>query len=640
MAFRNLEERFNARVDELYSSQRFPSKESSDLHPIIVRRPGDPNITQGQGDGRIAPVNRTLTDLSRMTKLMTAPQGIKFLLNQEILQLSNAISETRFIDPTFVLKNVAPYEHFKRQLFDQTDVIVNDPARSPASTPLVGLAGRLQTQTAAEATARIVGTDARTSLLDVLGSTVLGRTVTAAFQSLDGTLQVNERPELDVDGRYYASVLWQGRRASLSRELDVLVDAFNVLGLGASILGLPNVIGNILRPAPLPSTRDFRDVQPYFNPDLAGADDAQTYLDRQPVAGRPALALPSVASELVDKIVGLGIAAAVRNLLGLGGISKLSSFTSLADFQQSVAIGPPEPVPPSVLSDVNRSLAVRYAGDPAQTLPPVARAAAADTAAKLAEQLVQLRDRKPSWANELARRGIEGGITLENVMQFEGIDTYEKAQEFRKSLYRTNKRPGYYHDLLNMRDAIEGTAGLSPVKTPVGEEIQDYIKVHFLDVTNNRLIPFRAILDGLVETVTSEYSPTRYIGRIERNIVYLGATRNLSFNLYVNAWSPDELDHVWRKVNTLTGLMYPAKYTTDGFMAPPVVRLTIGDLYSSQPGYISNLVHTIDDGASWETTEGSQVPQRIQMAVTFEVIEKNAMSALSNFYGYLEPIKE
>jgi len=192
-----------------------------------------------------------------------------------------------------------------------------------------------------------------------------------------------------------------------------------------------------------------------------------------------------------------------------------------------------------------------------------------------------------------------------------------------------------------MIDVIEGTAGLSPIKPPIGDtEIADYIKVRFLDVTNNRLIPFRAMLEAISENIVSEYSPNRYIGRIERNIVYLGASRNLTFTLYVNAFSPDELNHIWRRVNTLTGLMYPAKYTTDGFMAPPLVQLTIGDLYRDQPGYISALTHTIEDGTSWEIREGSQVPQRVQMNITFEVIEKSAMSALSNFYGYLEPVTE
>jgi len=639
MAFRNLAERFDAKMEELYSNKRFPAKESADLNPIIVTRPGDPNIDYGQGDGRIAPIGRTATDLARMTRYITSPTGIKFLLNQSILQLANPISETRFIDPTFVVKNVAPYEHFKRQLFDQTDVIVGDPDRSPASTPNVGLAGRLQTQTAAEATSRLIGSDARTSLLDVLGSTTLGKTVTAAFQSLDGTLLVNERPELDVQGEFYSSILWKGRSAILGKETTALIAAFSGLGLGASIVGIPNIIGNIARPLPAVNTRGYQDVQPYFNNDIV--DDAQTYLINSRADKRPNLAIPTFTTELVDKIVGLGLAAAARNLLGLGALVTNAKLSSLGEYKQTVAIGPPEPIPPNVLTNIKRSMTFRYLGDPDQTMSPKSNEGIKDTRSKLAIQTEQLSNKKTGWANAMARRGIYGGITLKNIESYEEISTSEESQEFHKRLMEVQGRPGYYHDLLNQIDVIEGTAGLSPVQTPLGEvEIHDYIKVRFLDVTNNKLIPFRAILEGISETVTSEYSSNRYIGRIERNIVYLGASRSLSFTLYVNAFAAKELQHIWKRVNTLTGLMYPSKYTGDGFMAPPIVQLTMGDLYTSQPGYISSLTHTIEDDASWEITEGSQMPQRVQIQMTFEVIEKSAVSALSNFYGYLETVTE
>jgi len=641
MAFRNLAERFDATMEELYSNKRFPSKESADLNPIIITRPDDPNIDYGQGDGRIAPINRTVTDLARMTRYITSPTGIKFLLNQSILQLANPISETRFIDPTFVVKNVAPYEHFKRQLFDQTDVIVRDPDRSPASTPNVGLAGRLQKQTAEEATSRLIGSEARTSLLDVLGSTILGKTVMAALQSFDGTLLVNERPELDVQGEFYSSILWKGRKAILGKETTALIAAFSGLGLGASIVGIPNIIGNIARPLPAVNTRGYQDVQPYFNNDIDGAEEAQTYLINSRADKHPNLAIPTLSTELVDKIVGLGLAAAARNLLGLGALVTNAKFSSLGEYKQTVAIGPPEPIPPNVLTNIKRSLTFRYLGDPDQTMSPKAQEAIKDIRSKLAIQTEQLSIMKPGWANEMAQRGVYGGITLQNIATYEEVSTYEESQEFHKNLIRTRGRAGYYHDLMNEASIIDGTAGLSPVKVPLGEiEIEDFIKVRFLDVTNNKLIPFRAILEGLSETVSSEYSSNRYIGRIERNIVYLGASRSLGFTLYVNAFAPDELEHVWKRVNALTGSMYPAKYTGDGFMAPPIVQLTMGDLYLSQPGYISSLTHTVEDDTSWEITEGSQVPQRVQIQITFEVIEKSAVSALSNFYGYLEPVTE
>jgi len=639
MTFRNLEEQFQQTVNELYSNTKFPSKEPSALHPIIITRPNDPGITYGQGDNRSTPIKRTLTDLERMTKFTTSMTGLKFLLNQEILQLSNPISETRFIDPSFIIKNVAPYAHFKRQLMDQTDVIVNDPDRSPASTPLIGIAGRLQKQTAADATSRIMGKDGQSSLVDVLGSTLLGRTVSSIFQSLDGTVGINQRPELDVQGRYYSSILYEGRHPMMSIGYNALVDAFSILGMGLGIVGIPNIFQNNLTVIPLPSTRGYDDITPYFNPSLPASQTHQSYLIKVRADKKAGLNIPSITSEVIDKIVGLGLVTALKNFAGLGGvINKIRKYSSLSEFQQAVSIGPVEPVPPNVLAKIERSMMNRYVNKNNDTITAQARQGIEITKKNLSEQLKQLINNKPSWNKALIKRGIVGGITLENANQLTHVNSYEESKEFYKSLYKVNERPGYYHDLLNMTDAIEGIPGQAPVQMSIkDQQIEDYIKVHFLDLTNNRLIPFRAMIEGLSETITPEFSSNRYVGRIERNIVYTGVTRSLSFSLYVNAFSPDELEFVWKKLNYLTGLTYPSKFTSDGFMGPPIIQLTIGDLYRNQPGYIESITNDIEDGTSWEITPGSQVPQRVRIGITFQVIEKEAMTASSKFYGYLEP---
>jgi len=644
MTFKNLEDQFQQTVTNLYSNKRFPSKDPSALNPIMIRRPGDPNITYGQSSDRMSPTNRVITDLERLTKFTTDSRGLKFLLNQQFLQLSNPISETRFIDPTFILKNVAPYTHFKRQLMDQTDVIVNDPERSPATTPLIGIAGRLQNQTAKDATARVIGKDGNSVFLDTLSSTLIGKTVSSIFQTLDGTVGINERPETDIQGRYYSSILYEGRVALLSGQLGALVDAFSILGMGMGIIGLPNIFGNVLTNIPLPSTRGYQDVTPYFNPSLPAGKSHQSYLIKVRSNKKPGLDIPIISSEVVDKIIGLGLSTAIRNILGLGGvINKIRKYTNIADFQQAVSIGPVEDIPPNVLTKIERSMIIRYIDKNNNTISPEARNGIEDTKSNLAEQLKQLREKKPSWRNQFSKFGVMGGITLENVNQFENVHSYKESQEFRKNLYRINERPSYYHDLLNMTDAVDGVPGQFPVKMSVKDEtpeIKDSIKVRFLDITNNKLIPFRAIIEGLAESVTPEFNSNRYIGRIERNIVYLGVTRSLSFSLYVNAFSSDELEHVWKKVNHLVGLTYPSKFTSDGFMGPPIIQLTMGDFYRNQPGYIESITNDIEDGTSWEITPGSQVPQRVRMSIVFQVIEKEAMSATSNFYGYLEPQTE
>jgi hypothetical protein len=158
--------------------------------------------------------------------------------------------------------------------------------------------------------------------------------------------------------------------------------------------------------------------------------------------------------------------------------------------------------------------------------------------------------------------------------------------------------------------------------------------VHIVDRTNGRIIPFRAHLFNLNESVDTEYTTTRYIGRIERNIIYTGATRTLRFSLYLHAWSPDELQSVWRKVNILTGLAFPAAYSSDGFLVPGIVELTIGNIYKNQPGYIQSINHTVEDGTTWELKPDNQVPHTIKVDITFAVIERFAMHARSRFYGY------
>jgi hypothetical protein len=201
--------------------------------------------------------------------------------------------------------------------------------------------------------------------------------------------------------------------------------------------------------------------------------------------------------------------------------------------------------------------------------------------------------------------------------------------------------PGYYHDTLNLVGRIEGSDGELPAETAEGVTIPvDFINVTIYDKINDRLEPFRAILEGISETIAPEFSATRYIGRIERNIVYLGATRSLTFTLYVHAWSARELQRIWDKVNFITGLAFPSKVSGDGFLLPPIVELTIGDMYVNQPGYFSGISHTIEDGTSWEIAGGAQVPHTVQMNLSFDIIEKQSMVASSAFYGFGLPVTE
>ena len=644
MAFLSgLEERFNKKMEELYSRQKFPMKESADLHPIIEYRPNDKDKPEGTGgSGRSAPVRRVLTDQKRMTKYLTSTQGIKFMLGQQVLQTGNIISETRIINPLFINLNLTPQSHTKRQLFDQTDVQVADPDRSPATTPNVGLAGRLQKQTGKDAISRIMGKSAGSSLLDVLSATQIGNTVTGLFQVTNGTYGVNKRPEFDVNGRLYSVILHTGRKSINNKYISLLGQIFSSVGIGISYVGIPNIIGDLSSPPglnPTPNYSGAEGIQKYF---ITDADQGAIRYIKTGSGVRMSVARPN---DLIPSVLKVG--SIVGNLFGL----KLGkrNYTINTD---KIKTGPEIDTNVSVLEKPELAWENKYRDEK--------WVGSYDNTAKT-ERLKQLKaDIKTQidaidngqFVGESVKRGIVGGITISDLQTLKEVDGTDSNSQIGNILDKGEARPilptadspsrrGYYHDELNMISEIKGSPDQKfPIDSPLTyneRPIEDYIKVQFVDLVNNRLIPFRAMISGLQETVTAEYSSDKYVGRTERNIVYAGATRNVSFNIIVHAFSPIELEHVWKRVNTLTGLVFPAQYSVDGYMLPPLVELTIGNVYENQPGYITNITNTFDDEVSWEITDGYQVPMTVTIGVAFDIIEKTAMHSQKAFYGFGVP---
>jgi len=645
MAFlRNLEERFNQTVDDLYSTTFHPAKEQGELHPIIEVRPNDPNRTQGpEGSSRLIPIDRILVDQNRMTQFLTSPRGIQFLLKEQLLQTGNAISETRILNPLFINLNLTPNEHFRRQLFDQTDQNFGSAARSPASTPDIGLAGRLQKETAALAQVRITNTPSGRSILAVLGASQLGQTILGTSGALGiggtgGTLGIDERPEIDINGKFYSVLLREGFEPFAQRQLSVLMDSLNLAGTAISIIGIPNIFRGIGLGGganPIPSqTQQMR----YF---ILNNDESIRYLNSSSGLNRR----PTLFTSQTKRIDagGLGESPLLSDSATLLGASanEIVRITLPTDAIFSEINDPPNQQT-SVIDEMEfpeDALERRYDSD--ERLEFVRNALAEQ--ATLIQKFTQPSDNQP----EVPNRGIIGGITLQELQKLNdggtNIIDNESAQEYFQSLPRreigvkdTRLAVGYYHDTLNLVTRLTGSAGL-PTDDP--NFPQDFINVTILDKGNDRLEPFRAILETIAETVTPEFSETRYIGRIERNIVYLGAKRSANFVLYVNAWSPRELEAIWDKVNFITGLAFPSDVSGDGFLLPPIVELTIGDVYKNQPGYFSNIEHIFhDETSTWEIEPGAQVPKWVRMDLTFEIIEKESMTAASSFYGFGVPI--
>ena len=180
---------------------------------------------------------------------------------------------------------------------------------------------------------------------------------------------------------------------------------------------------------------------------------------------------------------------------------------------------------------------------------------------------------------------------------------------------------------------------------------KDLIKFYFYDIYNKKYIPFRATVKAISERSVSSWDDFQYIGNADKVYNYKGFTRGLGFSFTVVAMSVKELLPMWQRINYLMGLTKPANYK-NGFIVPPLVMLTIGDIYNNQPIVINSINMTIPDNATWETVSDSslkyeylngrlksnddvtvaQYPREAEISIDANILEKEKpQTGLNNF---------
>lgn len=195
-------------------------------------------------------------------------------------------------------------------------------------------------------------------------------------------------------------------------------------------------------------------------------------------------------------------------------------------------------------------------------------------------------------------------------------------------------------------------------ETPQGTLGPDLIKFYFHDLVNNKYIPFSATVTGISENSNANYDTMEYLGRADTLYYYRNFSRTLNFSFKVIAHSIKELMPMWQRINYLSTLTKPANYTTVGkFIIPPMILMTIGDLYKKQPVFITSVTTTIPDDASWEIlteeyakdndwfygaqtfrwedSKGkyAQFPRECDISVNMNLIEKDKPQAGRNNFG-------
>jgi hypothetical protein len=178
--------------------------------------------------------------------------------------------------------------------------------------------------------------------------------------------------------------------------------------------------------------------------------------------------------------------------------------------------------------------------------------------------------------------------------------------------------------------------GMVP-NAPINDD-ELYMPFMFQDLreTPPKFLYFRAFLkpESLNQTFTPDWQAEKYYGRIDAVPVYMGTSRNISLAFDVVAWGPADLPVIYKKMHKLQSMVYPEFDSQGSLKAAPIIRMRVGDLFSSSPtadgkdagklglpGYITSLDFSYDDGV-WNVETDFKVPRKVTISLNFTVIHQ------------------
>jgi hypothetical protein len=182
---------------------------------------------------------------------------------------------------------------------------------------------------------------------------------------------------------------------------------------------------------------------------------------------------------------------------------------------------------------------------------------------------------------------------------------------------------------------------------------KDFIPVKFTTLVGaKKSVNFTAIISGINETFSPNWESGKFLGSPFEYYNYTGVGRSVSFDLELFSLNPSEHVIMWQKIDFLTSLVYPLGYDTSStFVKPPIIAITIGDMYVKKMCHISSLSYAVDDEGGWEignlindtskkTIYGNEVdlknyklPKIVKVSITLQFME-NRNNTETKKYGY------
>lgn len=584
MSLKNLEKRFNEKVNQLYAgaTSKFDNGKSSNAFnddPLNVRRIGSESFGRASRLlGRSLPVGRAAQDTLRLTKFLASWRGIGFLAKQYLLQTGNTFEITRLLNPLFVLGAAAApavgnIVRIRRHWNPRNTLL----SRTDTSTPNVKKLGQLQ-----------VTTYNQNFLNPTTNQFALGNLKPAS--PLNAKINIGQEKE------------WPQSRPELKDYIKTLHNSepsaeFKYGGAVKDYL-LGSFIGNRY------GIGSGNNYSTYY-----GITDGYSEWNSK---------TNYTNSDYYLAVPGMNEWDTMRTDL----LSETSVDTSLVNRQSSIS----QSLEDQKLSfpSTERNLESTYleiANFNGLSIP-------SNNLLLLTQQQenYQILYKSGNDKGYLAYFSGSDAKSVKGALRLENTNAKDIAGP---QTPNTNNAASYLRDpantLVAARDGV-----LDPYKTLPSDKFDDPIVVSFA-MGRDRHIQFRAFITDLNQSISPEYKTNQYIGRMEKFVSYTGVQRELSFKLGVLAFSKDELAAVWNRINYLTGLAFPYSIRR-GILQPNIIRLTIGNLFTDQPGYVTSLSTNFNQiTESWDIDKG--VPISAQVDIKFIIIEKRTALASSPFYA-------
>jgi hypothetical protein len=671
MAFRNLEQRFNETVDDLYRGAKLKfdgGKASTGINddPLMVRTPGDGRLGIKQ-EGRSVPFNSGPRDTVRLTLFSASVRGIAFYAKQQLLQTGNTFAITRGLNPTFVIGNTIPFLHVRRHLRPLEGLLGRTP---PQTTDQLKRIGRLQKETYDKLARRpsIIVSDRpiKEVILNKLSSFA-----TANRSIGDGDYPVEfSRPEI-AEGNYhvYNMITGVGNEGTQS---NLLASFANKILPQAISRRLNNLF---LSPEKVSNSIDLSAVKNRYGVS-SPTNDYTTYYTSGIRLNNNGIDYQKFDVSAYSRETNSTDETIRSNLILNQSIKENYTDTEFLDAESLQAKITENTIDDSYIED-NKIIDGGTSG-PAQDYRLASLAPNNDpnrlfkttgvpdntrsdliTKEPLKDRNREVLDRRINTLREDFQRSSDefitditgGAISTQPFLKYfipdnTGVIVSRDGGTNARDLSNDNGRKlKYLKDALNYEtdETIKalsrynklpsaGQGGDESITDGSGNKI-DPVLISFA-MGNDAHVQFRAFIRDINQTVNPEYKTYQYVGRIEKFITYVSVQREVSFKLDVLSFSKDELKVVWNRINYLTSFAFPYE-VNKGILQPNIVRFTIGKMYRDQPGYVTSLSTVFNEiSESWDIDE--EVPIAATINISMAIIEKTTMTANKPFYAISE----